>query len=160
MSFLFWKVKVRASKKSNICETRESLHNFYFGIKKVELKKVYSTSQKCSADKGLYITIWINSFSALKPRQKFVFLIQKYVKNEIFMALCRDFYHFCPYYRTKEIFQIKKSKILITVNFIYFLIWRIQFYFFRFWYLKIIFEKLWPFVAKSFIFYYIKINCF
>ena len=70
MSFLFWKVKVRASKKSNICETRESLHNFYFGIKKVELKKVYSTSQKCSADKGLYITIWINSFSALKPRQK------------------------------------------------------------------------------------------
>ena len=108
MSFLFWKVKVRASKKSNICETRESLHNFYFGIKKVELKKVYSTSQKCSADKGLYITIWINSFSALKPRQKFVFLIQKYVKNEIFMALCRDFYHFCPYYRTKEIFQIKK----------------------------------------------------
>ena len=38
------------------------------------------------------------------------------------MALCRDFYHFCPYYRTKEIFQtkkvIKKSKMLITENFI------------------------------------------
>ena len=39
------------------------------------------------------------------------------------MAHCRDFYKFCPYYRTKEIFQTKKmikkkSKILITEIFI------------------------------------------